>query len=128
MGRIGPMGTFAFQHGLANLHPFGGITWSVNGTVAASRMTVTPAAYCFTYCYDRKAMSKVSRKNQVTLPVRVIKEAGLAAGDEVVIRAAGRGRIEVERADDVIDRYAGSLPAGTYPRGHLDELRGEWRG
>ena len=72
-------------------------------------------------------MSKVSSKHQVTLPVRVLKDAGLAPGDEVVIRAVGRGRIEVERAEDVIDRYAGSLPSGTYPHGYLGRLRGEWR-
>jgi bifunctional DNA-binding transcriptional regulator/antitoxin component of YhaV-PrlF toxin-antitoxin module len=69
----------------------------------------------------------MSERHQVTLPVRVLKDAGLAAGDEVVIRATGRGRIEVERAEDVIDRYAGSLAAGTYPRGFLDRLRDGWR-
>ena len=72
-------------------------------------------------------MSRVSSKHQVTIPVRVLHAAGLAAGDDVVIRASGQGRIEVERADDLISRYAGSLPAGTYPSGHLDQLRGEWR-
>jgi len=73
-------------------------------------------------------MSRVSSKHQVTLPVRVLRDAGLSAGDEVVIRVVGRGRIEVERAEDVIDRYAGSLPAGTYPPGYLGRLRDEWRG
>jgi len=72
-------------------------------------------------------MSSVSRKNQVTIPIRVLREAGLAAGDDVVIRAAGEGRVEVERAEDLVRRYAGSLPPGTYPTGHLDELRDEWR-
>src|SRR3954447_26364968 len=72
-------------------------------------------------------MSKLSRKNQVTIPVDVLREAGLTAGDEVVIRACGRGRIELERADDLVERYAGSGPAGTYPPGHLSELRGEGR-
>jgi AbrB family looped-hinge helix DNA binding protein len=72
-------------------------------------------------------MSRVSSKHQVTIPVRILREAGLTAGDEVVVRVAGEGRIELERAEDLIRRYAGSLPAGTYPPGHLDELRGEWR-
>jgi AbrB family looped-hinge helix DNA binding protein len=72
-------------------------------------------------------MSRVSRKHQVTIPVRVLREAGLEPGDDVIIRASGKGRIELERADDLVARYAGSLPAGTYPPGHVDQLRGEWR-
>jgi bifunctional DNA-binding transcriptional regulator/antitoxin component of YhaV-PrlF toxin-antitoxin module len=72
-------------------------------------------------------MSKVSSKHQVTIPVRVLREAGLDAGDEVIIRALAPGRIELERADDLISRYAGSLPAGTYPPAYLDKLRTEWR-
>ena len=37
-------------------------------------------------------MSKLSRKHQVTIPVKVLREAGLAAGDDLVVRAAGAGR------------------------------------
>ena len=71
-------------------------------------------------------MSRLSSKHQITIPVKVLQDAGLAAGDEVVIRVAGPGRLEVERAQDLVSRFAGSLPPGTYPGGHLDELRGEW--
>jgi bifunctional DNA-binding transcriptional regulator/antitoxin component of YhaV-PrlF toxin-antitoxin module len=72
-------------------------------------------------------MSKLSGKNQVTIPVSVLRAAGLSPGDDVVIRVAGPGRIEVERADDLIARFAGSVPAATYPPRYLDELRDEWR-
>jgi hypothetical protein len=57
----------------------------------------------------------------------VVRDAGLAAGDDVVIRAAGSGRIEVEHADDLIKRFAGTLPRSTYQPGYLDGLRDEWR-
>lgn len=72
-------------------------------------------------------MSRLSSKHQVTIPVRVLEEAGLSAGDEVVIRARGNGQIAIERADDLIRRFAGSLPSGTHPADYLEQLRSEWR-
>ncbi|MGC1166544.1 MAG: AbrB/MazE/SpoVT family DNA-binding domain-containing protein [Solirubrobacterales bacterium] len=71
-------------------------------------------------------MPRLSGKNQVTIPVKVLREAGIEPGDTLSIRAAGRGWIEVERFEDLISRFAGSLPAGTYPPGYLEGLRDEW--
>lgn len=71
-------------------------------------------------------MSRLSRKNQLTIPVKVLRQAGLAPGDEVEVRVAGPGRLEVERRSEIVARFAGSL-SGVYPPGHLDRLSDEWR-
>jgi len=68
-------------------------------------------------------MPKLSRKNQITIPVAVLRDAGLAPGDIVAIRATGRGRVEVRLRDDILEEFAGKL---SYPPGYLDKLRDEW--
>jgi len=71
-------------------------------------------------------VSVISRKNQVTVPVDVLRAAGLEPGDDVRVKAVGPGRLELVRADDLVARYAGVFDSTVYPEGYLDELRREW--
>jgi bifunctional DNA-binding transcriptional regulator/antitoxin component of YhaV-PrlF toxin-antitoxin module len=71
-------------------------------------------------------MSVISRKNQVTLPVEALRAAGLAPGDDVRVEVRGPGHLELVRADDLVDEFAGVFDASVYPNGYLDELRREW--
>jgi bifunctional DNA-binding transcriptional regulator/antitoxin component of YhaV-PrlF toxin-antitoxin module len=71
-------------------------------------------------------MSVISRKNQVTLPVDVLRQAGLEAGDDVRVRAVGAGRLELTRTQELVDEFAGVFDEEVYPPGYLDVLRAEW--
>ena len=76
-----------------------------------------------------RGRTRISRKHQATIPVDALRRAGLRAGDELVVEAAGAGRIVLTRAEsweDLIEKHAGSL-TGVYPAGYLQELRDEWR-
>jgi bifunctional DNA-binding transcriptional regulator/antitoxin component of YhaV-PrlF toxin-antitoxin module len=69
-------------------------------------------------------MTRISSKNQVTLPVDALRKAGLKAGAELRVEADGTGRLVLSQADDPIARYAGIF---RYPKGYLKKLRSEWR-
>jgi bifunctional DNA-binding transcriptional regulator/antitoxin component of YhaV-PrlF toxin-antitoxin module len=71
-------------------------------------------------------VSVISRKNQVTLPVEALRAAGLQPGDDLRVHAVGPGRLELARADDLVEEFAGVFDATVYPDGYLDQLRREW--
>jgi bifunctional DNA-binding transcriptional regulator/antitoxin component of YhaV-PrlF toxin-antitoxin module len=73
----------------------------------------------------RGTRTRISSKHQITIPVKALREAGLDAGDELIVRVEGPGRVVLEREDDVHERYRGALP-GVYTPGFLDKLRDEW--
>ena len=75
---------------------------------------------------DRKqGTSRISSKNQVSLPVEAMRQAGLQSGERLVARADGPGRIILEREDDPISQFAGVL-TGVYAKNEIEKLRSEW--
>jgi len=71
-------------------------------------------------------MSVISSKNQVTLPVRALRAAGLQPGDDVLVTAISPGHLELVRPDNVVEETAGIFDADVYPEGYLEQLRREW--
>jgi len=71
-------------------------------------------------------MARISSKNQVTLPVESLREAGLGPGDEVTIEPDGPGTLVVRRASRDVDSALGVFD-GLFEPGYLDRLRAQER-
>lgn len=62
-------------------------------------------------------VSKWGNSLAVRLPAKLVEELGLKEGDEVEVRAAGTGTLEVARKPsaqelfDRLDKFAGRMPA-----------------
>jgi bifunctional DNA-binding transcriptional regulator/antitoxin component of YhaV-PrlF toxin-antitoxin module len=74
--------------------------------------------------YSGKGMARISTKNQITIPVSALEEAGLRAGEAVTVDPTGDGELRVRRAAMTFERALGAL-TGTYPVGYLDTLDAE---
>jgi bifunctional DNA-binding transcriptional regulator/antitoxin component of YhaV-PrlF toxin-antitoxin module len=74
----------------------------------------------------RPRTTRLSRKHQATIPVAVLAEAGMQAGERLRVEALGPGRIVLTRAEDSFEDLLGALGNDVYPPGYLEELRGEW--
>jgi bifunctional DNA-binding transcriptional regulator/antitoxin component of YhaV-PrlF toxin-antitoxin module len=66
-------------------------------------------------------MPRISTKHQVTVPVTTLEEAGLRAGDQVVIEALGEGEVRIRRGALTFESAFGAL-TGTYPPDYLEQL------
>lgn len=73
----------------------------------------------------RRGATTISSKHQVTIPAAELRAAGLEAGQRLVARADGPGRVILEREDDIVANFVGAL-TGVYAAGELDSLRDEW--
>jgi AbrB family looped-hinge helix DNA binding protein len=69
-------------------------------------------------------MPKISGKNQITLPVAVLEEAGLRSGDEVVVEVLEEGELRVRRGKPGFEGAFGAL-TGVYPPDYLARLDAE---
>ncbi|HLI59151.1 MAG TPA: hypothetical protein VKV21_05750 [Solirubrobacteraceae bacterium] len=69
-------------------------------------------------------MTRISTKNQITLPVSALAEAGLHAGEAVTVEPTGEGELRVRRAAMTFEAAMGAL-TGAYPEGYLDSLDAE---
>jgi AbrB family looped-hinge helix DNA binding protein len=69
-------------------------------------------------------MPRISTKNQITIPVSALEEAGLHAGDQVAIEALGDGELRIRRGAPSFDEAFGAL-TGVYPLEYLAQLDAE---
>ena len=73
----------------------------------------------------RRGATTISSKNQVTIPVDELRAAGLEAGERLVARADGPGRVVLEREHDVLAEFVAAL-TGAYSGADIGTLRDEW--
>jgi len=74
----------------------------------------------------RPRTTRLTSKHQATIPVAVLAEAGVQAGERLRVEALGPGRIVLTRDEDGFDDLIGAVGDDIYPPGYLDKLRGEW--
>jgi bifunctional DNA-binding transcriptional regulator/antitoxin component of YhaV-PrlF toxin-antitoxin module len=70
-----------------------------------------------------KGVPRISSKNQITLPVDALREAGLKAGDDVVVEVELPDKIVVRRRLVRTFEDAIGIFDGLYPPDYLEKLR-----
>ena len=73
----------------------------------------------------RRGATRISSKHQITIPAAELRAAGLEAGERLIARADGPGRVVLEREHDVLAEFSGAL-TGVYAGSSVASLRAEW--
>jgi hypothetical protein len=73
----------------------------------------------------RRGVTRVSSKNQITLPVAALAEAHLGPGDSIRVEVIAEGVIQLTREHDPMAALIGSMP-GLSAATSLEALRDEW--
>jgi bifunctional DNA-binding transcriptional regulator/antitoxin component of YhaV-PrlF toxin-antitoxin module len=74
----------------------------------------------------RRCTTKLSSKNQVTLPVAALRAARVEPGDEFRVEVDGEGRLLLIRQTDPLDEVIGAFP-GLSAAADLEGERDAWR-
>lgn len=69
-------------------------------------------------------MPRISTKNQVTIPVATLQEAGLNPGDQVLVEALDDGELRIRRGEHSFEDAFGAL-TDVFPPGYLEQLDAE---
>jgi AbrB family looped-hinge helix DNA binding protein len=81
----------------------------------------------------RRGYTRLSPKNQVTVPADAVARVGLRPGDELKVDVDEEGRIVLTPVSDALARKLQALEeligsaTGVYEPGYLEKLRSEWR-
>jgi bifunctional DNA-binding transcriptional regulator/antitoxin component of YhaV-PrlF toxin-antitoxin module len=70
--------------------------------------------------------ARISSKHQVTIAKEAFDAAGFRAGDVVVVRAVGPGRVELTRLEELFDKHRGRVKGGPAAREAVERTRDEW--
>jgi bifunctional DNA-binding transcriptional regulator/antitoxin component of YhaV-PrlF toxin-antitoxin module len=74
----------------------------------------------------KRRITKLSSKNQVTLPVAALRAAHVEPGDEFHVEVDGEGRLLLIRQTDPLDEVIGAFP-GLSAAADLEGERDAWQ-
>ena len=68
-------------------------------------------------------VTRIGKRNQVTIPAAMLRKLGLAPGERVEITVDEAGRLEVAPVEDPVEKALGFLAPAGLPHLTDDELR-----